>query len=125
MITLPILTSILWLAYYDYTRKLAIPGMVQSSSELVHVYPQQPGVITRAVLQENKAVAAGSLLFEIDNERQQQGMGVESSVANLLEQRLTLLGQNSQQQWQAACPAGTSAATTVKPWLRSTCQHPA
>ena len=100
IVTLPTIACLLWLTYYDYTRKLAVPGVVQSSAELVRVYPRQAGVISHAVMQENKSVAAGSLLFEIDSERQLQGQGVESRVAKLLDERLHLLGKDSQQQWQ-------------------------
>lgn len=98
--TLSFITCFLWLTQYNYTRKMAIQGIVQSSAELVRVYPHQAGIITRAAIQENVTVAAGSIMFEINSERQQQLRSVESRVADLLDQRLALLKKENQQQSQ-------------------------
>lgn len=85
---LTVLSLLLFLSTFNYSRKAHLKGILLPSNGLISIAAAQPGSVADIRVAEGQSVRAGDVLFVLTNERVTAGGStVELSIGSLLESR--------------------------------------
>ncbi|BFT82789.1 hypothetical protein GVv1_35810 [Enterobacter pseudoroggenkampii] len=98
--TIVLLTSIiLFIYFFQYTKKAHLSGIVMPSSGVIKLTPQYSGYVTNLTVTEGQHVSAGEPLYRISGERYNgQGTGTLAAMSMSLKTQYSMLASQQTQE---------------------------
>jgi len=93
----------LLLATCEYSRKVAVAGVLTPSGGLIKIIAAQPGIIRERAVKEGQTIEAGSVIYRLSSERLNatQGSAEQTISALLMTRRDSLIAERSQLRLQS------------------------
>lgn len=103
-----------YLSFAQYTRKVAVPGVLVPDRGLIRLVPAAGGTVVERLVSEGQAVRAGDTLFVVETERPMLAGAAQAQVQRSLDERERSLKDAARQQRELAEARQASIAVRLQ-----------